>query len=261
MLCWKMQFLLNISSPSSWIWKSPRQKGAICLTQTFWAPTSLCYLQKCSFCPISPLQVVIFEQFQDKSGSFFFSRQTFWVSTAIYYLEKCSFAPYILARIHWTILRLTGGSFFSHDEHFQYPQPYVKLKNAVFAPYLLSMYLDLKNPNIKWGHLFETNILSTNTPILSWKMQLLFHMSPPSSQVSKIPRQRGGVIFRQTFWCWTALCYLEKCGFCPISPLQVVRFEKFQDKRGMICLEQTFWVPTPLCYLENAVVAPYLLSK
>ena len=51
----KMHFLPHISSPSSQVWKIPRQKGAIF---SRWVPTALSYLEKCSVCSMCPLQVI-----------------------------------------------------------------------------------------------------------------------------------------------------------------------------------------------------------
>ena len=136
---------------------------------------TLCYLEKCSLCPISPLQVVGFEKFQDKRDHFF--KMSILVPTSLCYLEKYN-----------------------------------------FSPYLLSKQSDLKNSKTK-GVFFMTNVLSTHT-----------------------------------------LCYLEKCSLCPISPLQVVGFEKFQDKRDHF-FKMSILVPTSLCYLEKYNFSPYLLSK
>ena len=51
------------------------------------------------------------------------------------------------------------------------------------------------------------------------------------------------------------LCHLEKCSLCPISPLQVVGFEKFQDKRDHF-FKMSILVPTSLCYLEKCCFFP-----
>ena len=55
-------------------------------------------------------------------------------------------------------------------------------------------------------------------------MQSLPHISS-TSQIWKIRRQKGVILSRSTFWVLSALCYLEKCSFCPIPPLKVVWFE------------------------------------
>ena len=78
-------------------------------------------------------------------------------------------------------------------------------------------------------------------------MQFLPHSSSPSSQIWKIPSQRGSFVSKQTFWVPTPLCYLEKCSFCPIFSIQVVRFEKFQTKGGVIFETPNLpsWSPLP----------------
>ena len=43
------------------------------------------------------------------------------------------------------------------------------------------------------------NIFSTHTPMLSWKMQILFHISSPSSQIWKIPQDKGGSFWKECF--------------------------------------------------------------
>ena len=135
---------------------------------------TLCYLEKCSLCPISPLQVVGFEKFQDKRDHFF--KMSILVPTSLCYLEKCCFS-----HIYSPTFRF---------DKFQ--------DRRVF---------------------FMTNVLSTHT-----------------------------------------LCYLEKCSLCPISPLQVVGFEKFQDKRDHF-FKMSILVPTSLCYLEKCCFFPYLLTN
>ena len=45
-----------------------------------------------------------------------------------------------------------------------------------------------------------------------------------------------------------------------ISPLQVVRFEKFQEK-GSHFLNEHFEYPNSYVIFKNAVFTPYLLSK
>ena len=73
------------------------------------------------------------------------------------------------------------------------------------------------------------NILSTHSPMLSWKMQFLHHFSSPSSLIWKIPRQKG-VVFWDKHFEYPQPCYLEKYNVCPASPLEIVGFNKLQDK-------------------------------
>ena len=49
MLPWRMQFLLHISSPSSQIWKSARQKGVIFLNKCFEYPQPYVILKNAAF--------------------------------------------------------------------------------------------------------------------------------------------------------------------------------------------------------------------
>ena len=60
--------------PSCQIWNIPSQTGVDFFRWLFWVPTTLCYLQNWTFCPITPFQVVRFEIFFNKEGSFFFER-------------------------------------------------------------------------------------------------------------------------------------------------------------------------------------------
>ena len=48
-----------------------QDKRGVIFILTISVPTPLCYLEKCGFCPISPMQEVRFEKFQDKRGLFF----------------------------------------------------------------------------------------------------------------------------------------------------------------------------------------------
>ena len=60
------------------------------------------------------------------------------------------------------------------------------------------------------------------------------HISPPSSQIKKF-QIKGGHFFQDEHFEYPyPLCYLEKYSFCLISPLQVVRMKKFQDKSVVI---------------------------
>ena len=76
----------------------------------------------------------------------------------------------------------------------------------------------------KRGSFFQDKHFEYPQPMLSWKMQFLPHISSQSSQVWQNSNMNG-FIFETMFWVPTPLCYLEKCSICPISPLQVVRFE------------------------------------
>ena len=108
----------------------------------------------------------------------------------------------------------------------------------------------------KWRSFFKMNALSTHTPMLSWKKQFLPHISS-HSQMWKILRQKQ-VFLRWMFWVPTPLCYLEKYSFCPISSLQVVRFEKFQDTRGSFFQVKCFEYP-PYAIMKKAVF-PHISS-
>ena len=168
-------------------------------------------------------------------------------------------------------------------------------KNAIFVPYLLSnsktkvdhffkiKVLNLHSPMLHWkmqfclisplqvvrfekfhdkrGSFFETNILCLHSHILSWKIQVLPHISSPSSWIWKLWRQNGVICLRQRFWVCTALCYVGKCRFCPISSLHVVGFENSEDKMGSFIWGKHFEFAQPYVILKNAVFVPYLHSK
>ena len=145
-----MQFLPHISSPSSQIWKHQDKRGLFLKTRwTFyiWVPTALCYLWKCSFCPISPIQVVGHETFQDNSGSFFQDKH---LNTPILcYLWKCSFypiSPLQVVRLEKFLDK--SGSFFSRWM-FGVPMPLCYLQKCSFCPISPVCLLDLKIARLK----------------------------------------------------------------------------------------------------------------
>ena len=145
-----MQFLPYISSPSSWIWKIPRQRGGhffrnILSTLSHMLPWKMQLLPHIS----SPCSQIL--KIQRQIGAFFFSRQTFWVPSALCYLENEVFAPYLLSKgSDLKNSRQKGDVFLKLISWV--PKPYVILKNAVFPLYLLSMQSDLKKSKTKGGH-------------------------------------------------------------------------------------------------------------
>ena len=105
---------------------------------------------------------------------------------------------------------------------------------------------------ISRGHFFQTIILSTNNPMLSSKLNVLFHNSIPSCQMkntfmsSHFFQVLVNPIFSRlsSFWAFipvqTTLCYLQNWMFCPITLFQVVRFEKSLHKQGLLFCRNCF---------------------
>ena len=123
---------------------------------------------------------------------------------------------------------------FSRGDHFEYRQPYVNFQIEHFVPSLHSKWSELKHSSTNWGHFFfKTISLSTNTSMLSSKLNVLSHNSLPIIQIWKIPSQTGVVFSRQSFWAITTLCYLQNWTFCLVTLSQVVRFEKFFHEQGL----------------------------
>ena len=104
------------------------------------------------------------------------------------------------------------------------------------------------------GFVFSRQNFEYPYPMLSWKMQFLPHISSPDSWIWKIPRQRGSFFQDKCFEYPNPYVILKNAVFAHISPLQVVWFEKLQDKSGLVFLRWMFWVPTALCYLQNALL-------
>ena len=104
-------------------------------------------------------------------------------------------------------------------------------------------------------------VLSTNNPILSSKLNILFCKSIPSCQISKIPSQIGVVFSRWLLWVPPTLCYLQYWTFCPITSFQIVRFEKFLQKIADIFSRLSFWLLSTLCYLQNWMFCPITLFQ
>ena len=150
---------------------------------------------------------------------------------------------------------------FILDECFEYPHPYVILKNAVFAPHLISKYWDLNNSKAEGGNFFSRKHFEYHTPVLSWKIQSFPHTSSPDSQIWNILRHRWVIFVKMNIWSTHSPMLSWKIQkFLPISPFQVVRFETFQDKRGSF-FRQMFVYLQPYVILKNVDFAPYLLSK
>ena len=70
MLSSKYNILSHNSLPYCQIWIIPLQTRVVFfLKQSFWVPISPCYLQNWAFCPITLFQVIKFEKFLHKQGS------------------------------------------------------------------------------------------------------------------------------------------------------------------------------------------------
>ena len=142
------------------------------------------------------------------------------------------------------------------------------------------------------------NILSIHTHIVSCKMQFLPNISPPGTQIWKIPRKKGGhfrgtfwvpqlyailkmqflphislpssqiwkisrekeLIFRAISWVHTALYYLEKMQFLCHTSLLSSWIWKNPNKSWSFFQDNHFDSLKPYIILKNAVFTPYLLS-
>ena len=84
--------------------------------------------------------------------------------------------------------------------------------------------------------------------MLCWKMQLLPYISSPSSQIWKIPSQKGMIILDKHFVYAQPYPILNNVVFAP-------------DKSGSFFQDKDFEFAQPYVILKNAVVIPYLMSK
>ena len=132
-----------------------------------------------------------------------------------------------------------------------------------FCPMSPPQLVDLKKNARQKGVIFETIILGTHTPILSWKMQFC-PISPLQVGGFEEFLDKRGSFLRQMFWVLTSLCYLHKCSFCPISPLPSSWIWKIPEKNCILgpgpppprpSLRQTdgqlIWVMGPLSQEAN----------
>ena len=159
-LCWKMQFLPHISSPSSWIWKNSKTKGCHSSETSVWVPTVLVMLKnavfphisstglknfktkgvylsetnilsnhipmlcwKCSFWPISPLQVVRFEKFQ--------GGQSFKTNVLSTYIPMLSWNVHFLAHIS----SQSSWIWKMSDKTYIFQNPQTPLSDPLPAPF------------------------------------------------------------------------------------------------------------------------------
>ena len=202
----------------------------------FWILTVLCYLQNWTFCPITPFKVVRIETFLHKLGvfffkmiilstsipmlssklnfcpitpfkvvrfekllhkqEFFFSRWSFWVPTTLFYPQIWMFCPMSLfqvVRIETFLHRLR--SFFQ-DNYLEYQQPYVIFKIECFVPLPHPKWSELKHSFTNRGQFFKTIILSTNSPILNSKLNVMSHNPIQSGQNWNIPSQTEVIFFK-----------------------------------------------------------------
>ena len=95
---------------------------------------------------------------------------------------------------------------------------------------------------ISRGHFFQTIILSTNNPMLSSKLNVLFHNSIPSCQMWKIHSWAGVIFSRQLFWVSTILCYLQNWTLGPKTLFSVARCENSFTNRD--CFYETIILST-----------------
>ena len=78
----------------------------------------------------------------------------------------------------WKIPLQIVAVFFFQDNHFEHHQPNVIFKIECFVLYLCSKWSDLKNSFTNGGcFFFETIVLSTNSPMLSSKLNISSHIS------------------------------------------------------------------------------------
>ena len=97
------------------------------------------------------------------------------------------------------------------------------------------------------GVIFSRQLfLSINNPMLSSKLNIKTQNSLLSCQMWKIPSQTGIAFMRQSFWVQTTLCYLQNWMFCPITPFQVVRFEKSLHKQGLLFCRNCLSINNPI---------------
>ena len=70
------------------------------------------------------------------------------------------------------------------------------------------------------------------------------------------------VLFDLNFHCvdiMYTLCYLQNSTFCPTTPFQMVRFEKFLHKQGLFFLQMIILNAKNLYYLDNWTFCPIYL--
>ena len=90
------------------------------------------------------------------------------------------------------------------------------------------------------GSIFPDNCFEYHQSMLSSKLNIRTQNSVLSGQMWKLPSQTGIAFMRQSFWVQTTLCYLQNWMFCPITPFQVVRFEKSLHKQGLLVCRNCF---------------------
>ena len=117
----KDQFMahLNLNFFSLLVWEVEKFSKLLDFSrQSFWVPTTLCYLQIWTFYPITPFQLVRIKTFLHKLGSFF-QDNVFEYQLPYVILKIECFVSYLHSK--WSDLKnsFTNRGCFFQDDHFE----------------------------------------------------------------------------------------------------------------------------------------------
>ena len=156
------------------------QTGVIFSRQSFWVPTTVCYLQNWMFCPITLFQVVRFEKFLHKQWSFFwddgFEYQNPMFSSNLNILSHNSIPTDQFRKL----LSQTGvGSFFKAII-LSTNNPMLSLKLNVFSHNSIPSGQIWKNSFTNRGQFFKMIVFEFQQPSIFFKIEHFipyFHLS------------------------------------------------------------------------------------
>ena len=150
-------------------------------------------------------------------------------------------------------------SFFSRQT-FRVPTALSYLQKCNFFPISPLHIVRFKKFQHKRGSLFERNIFSTHSFMLSSKLQLLPYISAPCSQIWNIPRQKWVIFFKTNILSMYTPMLSLKRQLLPHISSPCSQIWKIQRQNWVLFSRLTFWVHTPYVIFESVVVAAYIPS-
>ena len=102
----------------------------------------------------------------------------------------------------------------------------------------------------KRGSFLETNVLYTHSPMSSWKMQFLPHMSSPHIQIWKIPRQKRVIFWDKCFKDTHPMLSLKMQFLSHISSPSSQMWKNSKTKVGCFSQDEHFEYTHPYVILK-----------
>ena len=114
---------------------------------------------------------------------------------------------------------------------------------------------------ISRGHFFQTIILSTKNPMLSSKLNVLFHNSIHKLSDVKNTFMSRGHFFQTIVLSINNPMLSSKLNIRTQNSVLSCQMWKIPSQTGIAFMRQSFWVQTTLCYLQNWMFCPITLFQ